>query len=140
MAEPSAADLRALAKMRIEDAGVLLEHRRYSAAYYLAGSSVECGLKAVIALSFRKGVIPSKRFVDKVYSHDLNGLIGTAGLKAAFDGEAARSARFKAHWAVVANWSEAARYETFDPFTATAMLQSVTDRDDGVLAWLKTHW
>lgn len=38
-----------LAKMRARDAQVLIRNRRYNAAYYLLGISVECALKACIA-------------------------------------------------------------------------------------------
>lgn len=41
MSEPSASDLQALAEMRLQDAIILLEHERWSAAYYLAGYAVE---------------------------------------------------------------------------------------------------
>lgn len=42
-------DLQKLAAERIADAKALLAMKRWSAAYYLAGYAVECGLKACIA-------------------------------------------------------------------------------------------
>lgn len=81
MADPSAEDLKALAELRWTDAEALLGADRHSGAYYLAGYSIECGLKAVIALSFRATVIPSKKFVNDIHTHDLASLIALAGLK-----------------------------------------------------------
>ncbi len=43
------ADLQQLGQMRIDEATLLLAHRHWSGAYYLAGYAVECALKACIA-------------------------------------------------------------------------------------------
>ena len=39
-----------MAGERVRDASALLKVRRWSAAYYLAGYAVECGLKACIVV------------------------------------------------------------------------------------------
>lgn len=140
MSEPSARDLQALAEMRLKDAVVLLDNKRWSAAYYLAGYSVECGIKAVIALSFRAQVIPDKNFVNKIYSHQLLDLMNLAGLKAKLQEQMQASDPFNANWAVVSGWSEQVRYETIDPFTSITMVEAVSDQQAGVLPWLKTYW
>jgi len=43
------ADFQELAQIRLRDAEVLLENGRFDGAYYIAGYSVECALKACIA-------------------------------------------------------------------------------------------
>ena len=140
MSEPSAQDLQALAEMRLKDAVVLLDNKRWSAAYYLAGYSVECGIKAVIALSFRAQVIPDRRFVTKIYSHDLEDLADLAGLKAELNDRLKMSDPYKENWAVVSGWSEQTRYETTDTFMSVKMVEAVADQQAGVLPWLKTYW
>jgi hypothetical protein len=46
----------------------------------LAGYSVECGLKACVAKQIREHDFPDRQFVLDSYTHDLNRLIGLAGL------------------------------------------------------------
>ena len=140
MADPSADHLKALAELRWTDAEALLGAGRHSGAYYLAGYSIECGLKAVIALSFRATVIPSKKFVNDIHTHDLASLIALAGLKQQLGVAADDNPELEANWAFVAGWKESSRYETIDPFTANRMLKAVGDPKSGVLQWLRTHW
>jgi len=140
MADPSFESLKSLAQMRFRDAEVLLQAERFSAAYYLSGYSIECGLKAVVALSFRAQVIPSPRFVNAVHTHNLAELISLSGLKTALDAAKTLDPQFDANWAFVSGWKETSRYETVDPFTAHRMLTAVGDPAAGVLPWLKTHW
>jgi HEPN domain-containing protein len=75
------ADLEALADTRLDDAVHLFRATRYSAAYYLAGYAVELGIKACIASLFQANVIPEKSFVNAVYSHKLDELLGLAGIR-----------------------------------------------------------
>jgi HEPN domain-containing protein len=74
------ADLKKLAQMRYEDANVLHAGKRYSGAYYLAGYAVECALKACIAGNVKKGDFPDRETVNKSWSHNLESLVGIAGL------------------------------------------------------------
>lgn len=138
MAEPSADELKALAE--VADADAALGCGRASAAYYLAGYAVECGLKAIIALSFRASVIPDRRFVESVYTHDLNRLVAVAGLAAEVKERARVSDEFRLNWALAAAWSEASRYEVIDSFRATSLVQAIGHPTAGVLPWLKAHW
>lgn len=140
MADPSADNLKSLAEMRLADAVILLQHGRHSAAYYLAGYAVECGLKAVVAVSFRATVIPSRSFVNAVHTHNLSELVSLSGLKPNLDQASKSDPALGANWAFVAGWKETARYETIDPFSANRMLTAIGDPTSGVMQWLKTHW
>lgn len=126
--------------MRLKDASVLLESGRHSAAYYLAGYSIEAGLKAVIAISFRATVIPSPKFVAAIHTHDLASLVSLAGLKEHLNEATKGDPTLAANWAFVAGWKETSRYEIIDPFSADRMLRAIGDPDAGVMKWLKTHW
>lgn len=46
--------LRALASDRIEEARILLEHTRWTGAYYLTGLGIECALKSCLAGAVRE--------------------------------------------------------------------------------------
>jgi len=140
MSEPSSQDLKDLARVRARDCEMLLAARRYSGAYYLAGYAIECAVKAVIALSFRAHVIPSRALVNDVHTHDLNRLIRLAGLWEPLQQHSADSAEFKANWARIVAWSEASRYEIIDEFRAFDIVGAVNDPTHGVLQWLMKHW
>ena len=140
MSDPSVANLKLLSEMRLEDAFVLLRSGRHSAAYYLSGYAVECGFKAIIARSFQQGVIPDKRLVEKVYTHDLLQLVMLSGLKSQLDAHTKASTVFERNWFVVSDWREASRYAIIDPVSAGAMLNSVAEPNSGVLPWLKQYW
>jgi len=139
MSDPSVDDLKKLCEMRLEDAFVLMRSQRHSAAYYLSGYAVECGFKAVIARSFRQGVIPSKQLVNRVYTHDLGVLLELSGLKPQFDAQANAVSFFRGSWAIVSAWRESSRYEIIDGNLAARMMISVAD-PNGVLPWLKQYW
>ena len=66
--------LQRLAKRYARDAQILLENRAWSSAYYLAGYSIECGLKACIARQFRRYEFPNLDTVRDSYTHDLGKL------------------------------------------------------------------
>ena len=85
--EVTKADLEALAETRLQDAILLLEAGRSSSAYYLAGNAVELGLKACVAKAFQPNAIPDKAFVNEIYTHSLEKLLGTAGLLTLFSAD-----------------------------------------------------
>ena len=74
-------DLQRIAVAHLEAARSLLESRHWGPAYYLAGYSVECGLKACIAHQFREHDFPDKKIVDASYKHKPSDLVRTAGLE-----------------------------------------------------------
>lgn len=133
-------DLQRIAESKLEDALLLLKHKRFSNAYYLAGYSIEIGLKACIAKQITAEVIPDKNFVNAIYQHELGRLVGVAGLTSELKKKEQGSAAFSANWALVTRWEPEARYAATDPLSAQLMIQAVIDQDAGVFAWIKTHW
>ena len=132
--------LQKLADMRVDDAQVLLQNRRWSAAHYLAGYAVELGLKACIAQQFIKDAIPDKAMVDKTYSHDLEKLLGVAGLKEAHKEAKRTDPDFQANWTIISQWGPEGRYDITDQFSAVTMVRAVSDQESGVLSWIRQHW
>ena len=94
----------------------------------------------MIASEFRERTLPDKNFVTKIYVHEVEKLVGLAGLNQELDAKLRANVRFAANWAIVANWSEGSRYEAIHSITATAMISAILEEDSGVLAWLKTIW
>jgi HEPN domain-containing protein len=133
-------DLQTLADTRLGDAQLLLQSGRYSAACYLAGYAVELGIKACIANVFQADMIPDRSFVNAVYSHKLDELVGLAGIKKQLQDDMRKDQLLSAAWGIASKWNETSRYEMWDQFAAASMLEAVGDENHGVLQWLKKHW
>ena len=129
-------DFQRLAKMRLEEAKVLLDARKPSGAYYLAGYSVECGLKSCIAKQVRRHQFPDRQTVNQSYKHDLDLLVGVAGLRDELAQEMKRDADFEKNWLVVKDWSEQSRYSITAQREARDMLEAVMDPQHGVMQWI----
>lgn len=96
-------ELETLSEMRLADALELFKSGRYSAAYYLSGYAVELGIKACIAKVFHANTIPDKAFVNAIYSHKLDELLGLAGLKKLLQDDMINDPDLSAAWASPAN-------------------------------------
>jgi HEPN domain-containing protein len=134
------ADLQANAQAKLDDAIMLLTHRRYTNAYYLAGYAVEVGLKACVAVQISAETIPDRSFFRSFLTHRQRELIGLAGLAGALKAEEDRDQNFATNWAVACEWEPDARYETIDPTSAQLLVSAIADPNSGVLRWIKTHW
>ncbi|MCC6369347.1 MAG: HEPN domain-containing protein [Bryobacterales bacterium] len=125
----------------MKDARALLAAGRFAAAYYLAGYAVECALKACIAKQTRRYDFPSERkWSEKVFTHDLSGLLKHAKLEALLSADARARIEFAANWNTVKDWGEESRYQATSRQNAEALYRAVADRRHGVLRWLKQHW
>jgi hypothetical protein len=134
-------ELRQLAEDRIADAATLLAAGRWSGAYYLAGYAVECGLKACIARLTNQDDFPRERkFVDECYTHNLERLLGAAGLKPVLDADTGANPAFSANWGFAKDWKESSRYERKSQADAQALYDAITSNPDGVLPWIRQRW
>jgi hypothetical protein len=133
-------DLEKLAHVRLEDSQLLLHAGRSSSAYYLAGYSVELGLKACISKLIQPNVIPEKAFVNAIYTHKLDNLLSVAGLLPQFNASVKTDTEFAAYWAVTSKWTEESRYEFWDPIAATTLLGAIQEPNHGVFQWVKKQW
>lgn len=156
----SRSDFQWLAKTRIQEARALLDAGLFDGAYYLAGYAVECALKACIVKAIRRSELPDKRITNGIYTHNLETLLGLAGLQLKYTERANVEKQFKKKWNLVKGWSEEARYETLGRRTlaglgvhltsagptpraeqrARELYSAITDRHHGVLSWLKRFW
>ncbi len=129
-----------MAGEKLEDARLLLDHGRYSNAYYLAGYAVEIGLKACIARQFGAEAIPDRSFVNAIYSHNFRTLVNLAGLAGELKDREAESSAFAANWVLVNEWTPEARYAAADLESAQVFVQAVSDATAGVFPWIRTYW
>jgi hypothetical protein len=134
------AALERLSEMRLNEAVALLEARLYPGAYYLGGYSAELALKACIARAFQPDTTPDRRFVEKIYTHDLRKLVELAGLEANRRARVAVDAVFAENWEYVEAWSENARYTETDEESARLLVEGLRDPNHRVFEWIRLHW
>jgi len=136
------AELQQLASDRIEDARVLLDNGRWTAAYYLVGYAVEAGLKACI-LKFveETGIIfTDKKFAEKCWTHRIEDLVKQANLEPKRGQDIAANPTLGGYWGVVEVWTEVSRYEQKTEAEARTLCDAVTNQPDGVFRWIQQHW
>lgn len=134
-------DLRRLSHQFGTEARVLLRGRAYHGAYYLAGYAVECALKAVITRRFRRSEFPDRDLVNRLYTHDLNGLLHVAGLRSSLVQAGIANRQLVDNWATVSDWSESKRYDPgITVRDATEMVEACFSPPAGILTWLETYW
>lgn len=135
------ADFQDLAQRRIIDAEVLLKNDRHEAAYYLAGYSVECALKACIARRTKEFDFPDLKRVKASYTHNLEELLKVAELEDELVNERKSDAELDANWKAVKDWSEDKRYALSIPEQkARDLCSAISDPNHGVLQWLMKLW
>ncbi len=136
------AELHQLAEDRIMDAAALLAAGRWSAAYYLSGYGIECGLKACIMLYVQKtgAIFQDKKYGERCWTHDFEALLTLAGLKKILDADAKANQALSDNWAVVKRWAEISRYQQKTEQEARTLYDAVASIPNGVLPWIRNHW
>src|SRR3990172_10252014 len=131
-------DLQHLTRIRLREARVLLNNRNYEGAYYLLGYAVECAFKACIARQTRRHDFPDKKFVNDIYTHDLNKLLRLSGLEPEHRREIHANPIFELNWTIVKDWSEESRYDAGVNRTKAADFRpAVVSRRNDILPFLQ---
>lgn len=134
-------DLEKLVNIRIIEADVLLSSGKYPGAYYLVGYALECALKVCIAKRVKEYDFPDKDLAYASYSHKPLELIEAAGLKQKLLKKEKEDEDFSVNWAVAKDWKETSRYEcNIEETSARDLYDAITDKNSGVLSWLKMYW
>ncbi|RJQ54187.1 MAG: DNA-binding protein [Actinobacteria bacterium] len=129
-----------MARIRVEEARVLLDKGCFSGAYYLVGYSIESALKACVAKQVRRYDFPDKKLANEAYIHNLERLVKVAGLGPAFEADLAANRDLEVNWAIVKDWTESARYEVgINEARARDLFSACTGRN-GILPWIKRRW
>lgn len=135
--------LQQLAEERLADGVSLLGSGRWSAAYFLAGYAVECGLKSCVlrVVENNPGIIfQTRHFSSECWTHDLTNLVRLAGLDAALLGKCRIDRQFETEWLIVRRWNESSRYAMTPEAEARAMVSAVDDPTNAILNWIRAHW
>ena len=132
-------EFQLLAELRAKEAGVLALNGDEQGAYYLGGIAIECALKACIAKRTKRHEFPPERkYIDKMYSHDLSELLKLTELDDRLEKDMKKKPTLGANWGVVKSWKVDSRYET-SGLKGTDMYTAVTG-PDGVLPWIRLRW
>ena len=83
---------------------------------------------------------PDKNLVNRVYSHKLSDLLSIAGLALELKQALLANPVIDTYWAVVEQWGVESRYESIDPFLASAMNDAVSHPVNGVFRWITSRW
>lgn len=130
-----------LSKLRQAEAKALFKAKLFHGAYYLAGYSVECALKACIAKKMKKHDVPDRQLVNDSYTHNLRTLLELSGLAAEMGKEVTSRTATGLNWVVVKDWSEHSRYvSTRSSVEAKDMLTAISRNSTGVLSWVRKRW
>ena len=134
-----------LAEDRILDAQARLVAGvdRWSAAYYLIGYAVECGLKSCVlarVAGHPEVIYEDKRFSNEAWTHDIESLLGVAGIRGDRDNDANADPLLKGNWQIVKDWSETSRYLQKNQAEAQRLFDAVTDPNAGVMQWIRARW
>lgn len=133
-------DLQRLSNARIRESRILFSAGEYSGAYYLAGYSVECALKACIAKGVKRYDFPDKSLAQDSYVHDLGKLLRLADPNSELVTAALANPLLNASWNLAKSWTEQSRYTIRTKNEAEAIINAITRRKDGVLPWIKRRW
>lgn len=133
-------DLQAHAQRKLDDAIILFRAGSYSNAYYMAGYTVELGLKACVPAQIVAYTVPEKDLLKGFLDHNLPKLVGLAGLASELKRAQNDDVEFSANWALVCEWGPDARYEHWDATSAQTIINAISDGKSGVFQWIKKHW
>jgi len=128
-----------LSEARLRDVDILVRHRRFAAAYYLLGYSVECAIKSIIARRTKKSEFPPRE-AKELYTHDLSALLAKSGVSQQIEQARRINRTLDVNWKVVLSWKSDSRYEPHSKKEATDLFSAVTEPKDGVLACVKRYW
>jgi|SRR3990170_5785094 len=123
-----------IATIRYEEAIALCNAGQYSGAYYLAGYAIELAIKGYYCKGNK--FPPKAEVVKNLYSHDLNLLLGTTGLKGEFDKDVKTNSTLQSNWGNLKDWSEESRYVIYKQREAKSLIKSVGI----ILKWIQTKW
>lgn len=129
-----------LTRIRVQEAHILLEADQFPGAYYLIGYAVECALKACVSKQVKRYDFPDKKIINDAHTHELEKLVGIAGLATDFKQDRQKDGNLEANWAVVKDWKESFRYDLGITRQQAFYLFSACTGRNGVLQWIKRRW
>ena len=118
-----------------------MTNRQWTGAYYLTGLAVECALKACLARAVREHDYPDRKFVNGMYQHNLQNLIGLdAALLDDLKINMTLDPNLEANWKTVRDWDDEKRYDIVEEQEANALFKATVDPASGVMTWIRGKW
>jgi HEPN domain-containing protein len=133
-------DFHRLAEIRVQEARALLDAGHYPGAYYIIGYAIECALKACVSKQVKQYDFPDKRLANEAFTHDLERLVGIAGLALDFRSDRQENKDLDNNWKVVKDWKETSRYDVGITKQQAIDLYSACTGHNGVLLWIAKQW
>jgi hypothetical protein len=153
----SSQEIKALSKLRLDEATILCETGKYDGAFYLAGYSVELMLKAKICEHLRIDNLFNKEECNHagikelrkvVETHDINLLLLFSGLEKKFRIAKATNIRlqeaynfFTASTGNKTDWNEQVRYLPIHSKTKESVEEFIAllNDEEGLLKWIEQN-
>ena len=129
-------DLQKISLIRLKESQILFGENHYCGAYYLAGYSIECALKACIA---KKNV--NHILLKEFYTHALIDLAKSAELIEEIKTFSMLNIQLYMNWNIVKNWNERSRYlSEISKIQAIDIINAIQSQQEGVLPWIMSKW
>jgi HEPN domain-containing protein len=133
-------DFQEIAELRLSESKALLAAGLPDGAYYLAGYSVECALKACIAKRTQEHDFPEKKLATESHTHNLKDLLRLAELKTELDAVVNADPEMALALDKVLEWSEISRYQRKTAQETQQLLDAIQDQTGGLLPWIRLYW
>ena len=101
---PNYEDFKILSDRYRKSAESLFNAEQFDVAYYLAGYSVECLLKAIICKRLGPNEYPPSNVNSTHYTHSVEQLTKTAGIEKDLEFEKGKSSELKKSYMVLKDW------------------------------------
>jgi hypothetical protein len=85
-------------------------------------------------------IFQDRRYSEKCWTHDFEDLLMLANLNPILGTDVAANAGLYANWTMAKDWKETSRYEQKTQWEAQALYEAITNKPDGVLAWIRKRW
>ncbi|HUX67063.1 MAG TPA: hypothetical protein VMV31_06215 [Terriglobales bacterium] len=133
-------DFQRLARLRAREARILLRNGCIEGAYYFAGLSIECALKARIAKATCRYGFYDKQYAQKVFTHNLEELLKLADLDRLLQADAKAQPSLAGKWNVLKSWNVESRYQ-LGGLQGRAMVEAVGNAGGlGLMTWIAQRW
>jgi len=133
--------LQTSAASRLEEGRILLENGQWTGSYYLTGFAVECALKACMARAVKEYDYPDKKFVNDMYQHKLQKLVGLdVALWVTLQADMKSDPNLEINWNIVKDWDDEKRYDIVQEQEAKALYDASADAGSGVMQWIRGKW
>ncbi|MHB8501126.1 MAG: HEPN domain-containing protein [Candidatus Acidiferrales bacterium] len=134
-------ELQALARLRLQEAETLFAAGFYDGCACLCGYVVELALKARICAALGIYEYAEKgRLGETFKTHGFEELRVLAGMEKEL---AAANKPLGDNWSLATSWKPGSRYEpagTYDQAGATAILDAIRNKSDGMLECISQRW